>query len=235
MSQIYYITQSDIEDQNILFNFVYENMDVNYYYSDNFDLDFYIKLARAGFISVSHTEDDTQFLLPEMQFEYAVLDFENLHISKKVQKLLKNAHLFTFSINENLEGVLEGIRKYHKGNWVEKEYLEMLKMLKNYKTENLNFQLISCELKCTETDRLIAGEIGYKIGSTYTSLSGFTTNEKRYNNYGKLQITLLAQYLESNNYSFWNMGHPYMQYKKDLGAKILTRKQFLQRWLVSID
>ena len=234
MSQIYYITPNDIEDKNILFNFIYENMEVNYYYSDDFSLEFYIKLARAGFICVSHTQDNTQFLLPEMQFEYAVLDFQNLHISKKVQKLLKTPHLYKFSINQDLEGVLNGISKSHHDNWIENEYLKMLKQLKNYDKSDLKFKLISCELVCTETDRLIAGEVGYQIGSTYTSLSGFTSSEKRYNNYGKLQLTLLSQYLKSNNYSFWNLGHPYMQYKLDLGAKILSRKEFLQRWLIAI-
>ena len=84
MSQIYYITQEDIEDKDTLLDLIYANEKVNYYFSDNFDCEFYIKLARAGFISVSHIEDNIQYLLPEMQFEYAVLDFENLHISKKV-------------------------------------------------------------------------------------------------------------------------------------------------------
>ncbi|MGB5867556.1 MAG: hypothetical protein WBG69_06770 [Arcobacteraceae bacterium] len=234
MSQIYYITPNDIADKNILFNFIYENMEINYYYSDDFSLDFYIKLARAGFISVSHTQDNTQFLLPEMQFEYAVLDFQNLHISKKVQKLLNTPHLYSFSINQDLDGVLNGISKSHQDNWISNEYLEMLKKLKKYKEEYSNFELLSCELVCKETNRLIAGEVGYKIGSTYTSLSGFTTSEKCYNNYGKLQLTLLSKYLESNNYSFWNLGHPYMQYKLDLGAKILSRKEFLKRWLIAI-
>jgi len=44
-------------------------------------------------------------------------------------------------------------------------------------------------------------------------------------------MTLLSQYLEKNQYSFWNMGHPYMQYKIDLGAKILSREEFLIKWL----
>ncbi len=94
---------------------------------------------------------------------------------------------------------------------------------------------MSVELYDKRTKELIAGEIGYKINSTYTSLTGFSLKEKIYNNWGKLQLVLLAQYLEKNNYSFWNLGHPYMQYKFDLGAKIYSREEFLEKWFFVIS
>ena len=67
----------------------------------------------------------------------------------------------------------------------------------------------------------------------YTSLSGFSSKEKAYNNWGNLQLVLLAEYLEKNNYEFWNLGHPYMDYKIKLGAKIFTRIDFLEKWLLA--
>jgi len=231
MSQIYYITPNDIEDKETLVNFIYANKNVSYYYTDNFDEEFYINLAHAGFISVSHSEDGVQYLIPEMQKEYAVMDFKNLHISKKVNKLLKKSNLYDFSLSNDIKKVVNGIQDYHHDNWIEKDYLALLYKLSKYKHKNIDFELLCCELTSTETNRLVAGEIGYRINSTYTSLSGFTTKEKRFNNYGKLQMTLLSQYLEKKQYSFWNMGHPYMQYKIDLGAKILSREEFLIKWL----
>jgi len=234
MSKIYYITPDDIADTNTLVNFIYANTTVSYYYTDIFDEDFYINLANAGFISVSHSEDGIQYLVPEMQKEYAVMDFENLHISKKVDKLLKQPHLYNFLVSNNIDDVVAGIKKYHNDNWMEKDYLNLLHKLKSYKHQHIDFELLSCELKCVQTNTVVAGEIGYRINSTYTSLSGFTTKEKQYNNYGKLQMTLLAQYLEKNQYSFWNMGHPYMQYKIDLGAIILSRENFLLKWLKKV-
>lgn len=234
MSDIYYITEQNLEDEHILFDFIYKNKEVNYYYSDDFSLSFYVKLAHAGFISVSHTQDNTQYLLPEMQFEYAVLDFENLHISKKVKKLLKDKESYRFNVTKDIEKVIDGISNYHQENWLEKDYLQLLYNLKEYQHNKIDFELFACELWCTKTNQVIAGEIGYRINTTYTSLSGFTNKDKIYNNYGKLQMTLLSQYLESNNYSFWNLGHPYMQYKKDLGASILDREDFLKRWLKEV-
>jgi len=235
MSTIYYITQDDIENKETLASFIYANKEVSYYYSDNFDEDFYIMLANVGFISVSHSEEGKQYLIPEMQKEYAVIDFQNLHISKKVHKMLKKPHLYNFLVSNNIENVAAGIQKYHSDNWMEKEYLHLLYKLQDYKHQYIDFELLSCELQCTQTGDVIAGEIGYRINSTYTSLSGFTTKEKQYNNYGKLQMTLLAKYLEKNHYSFWNMGHPYMQYKIDLGATILSREDFLLKWLKKVQ
>jgi len=233
MSQIFYITKEDIENKDILFNSIYSNNEVNYYYSDNFDCEFYIKLAQLGFISVSHYEDDIQYLLPEMQFEYAVLEFKNLHISKKVNKLLLQPNRYKFCINQNFEEVLTLINIHHKDNWISNKYLDLIQRLQTFKS-TINFKIISCELYCTITNQVVAGEIGYKIGSTYTSLSGFSIKEKRFNNFGKLQMVLLSKYLEENGFLFWNLGHPYMQYKLDLGAKVLSRIEFLEKWLKAI-
>ncbi len=234
MSQIYYITQEDIEDKDTLFSAIYSNDKVNYYFSDDFSCEFYILLARLGFISVSYMEDGVQYLLPEMQFQYAVLEFNNLHISKKVNKLLQQKDLYSFTVNQNFNKVLQLIDTHHKDNWLSKDYLKLIKQLKTFNS-NQSFELMSCELACTETNKIVAGEIGYKIGSTYTSLSGFSIKDKRYNNYGKLQLILLAKYLEKNSFAFWNLGHPYMQYKLDLGAKVLSRIEFLEKWLKEIN
>ena len=107
--------------------------------------------------------------------------------------------------------------------------------VKKYKDPNINFELLSIELWDKSKTILIAGEIGYKTGSVYTSLTGFCLKDKKYNNFGKLQMVLLALYLENNDYSFWNLGHPYMQYKFDLGAISFSREEFLKRWLKEIS
>lgn len=100
-SVIYYLSHKDLKDENILFNYIYANENNNYYITDDFSKDFYILLAYYGFITTSITFEKKFYLLPEIQFEYALLDFENLHISKKVMKLI-NQNNFEFSINTNL-------------------------------------------------------------------------------------------------------------------------------------
>lgn len=230
---VYYLSFEDIQDENILFNHIYANENSNFYISDDLSKDFYINQANCGFISTSMYFEEKFYLVPEMQFEYAILDFDDLHISKKVKKLL-NKNDFIFTINKNTDEVIKNIQTFHKTNWLSNEYSLLLKALKNYNHPTIDFELLSIEVWDKTTNTLIAGEIGYKLFSTYTSLTGFCSKDKKYNNFGKLQLVLLANYLQKNNYSFWNLGHPYMQYKFDLGAKIYSRQDFLKRWLKEV-
>lgn len=204
-------------------------MEENYYWSDDFSKEFYIESAKKGFITTSMYKNRKFFLLPEIQFDYAIMDFDNIHISKKVSKLLKS-NKYIFSINQKFEEVLERIKDYHSESWMKDEYIQILKDIKTNENEKNNFKLMSIEISDNETNELISGEIGYKIGKTYTSLTGFTKREKKYNNWGNLQLVKLNFYLKENGYSFWNLGHPQLLYKINLGAKIYTRDQFLTRW-----
>lgn len=203
-------------------------MEENYYWSDDFSEEFYIKAAQSGFIITSMYKDGKFLLLPEIQFDYALLDFEDIKIPKKVQKLLNTAN-YKFTINEKFDEVCEKIKSYHNDSWMKDEYITILKNIKSNKKLNKKFKLISIELSQNDTNQLISGEIGYKIGKIYTSLTGFTTKEKNYNNWGKLQLVLLNNYLKENSFSFWNLGHPQLEYKIELGAKVYTRSEFLER------
>ena len=186
-------------------------------------------MAKAGFISTSYDTKDGLVLLPELQFDYAVLDFRDLHVGKKVKKLLTQND-YKLSFDTRLDEVIEKISSVHKYNWLKGEYVELLKTLHVENRQGDDFRLMSVELISMKTDELIAGEVGYVIGKTYTSLTGFSSREKKYNNCGTLQLVLLAKYLEKNGFSFWNLGHPHMQYKQKLGSKIYTRVEFLKRW-----
>ncbi|WP_198304151.1 hypothetical protein [Arcobacter vandammei] len=223
---LYLIEKENLEDKNTLFE-IYKNNKTNYYVSLDFSQEFYILLAKTGFISTSIFIENEFYLLPEIQFEYAILDFSNLHISKKVKKLL-NQKNYQFFINKDIEKVLEKLELYHKENWLCGKYKDLI--LDLYKNPKDDFEIFCVELY-DDNNIIVAGEIGYKIAKTYTSLSGFSSKEKIYNNWGKLQLVLLALYLEENSFSFWNLGHPYMQYKFDLGAKLYSRDEFLKRWL----
>ena len=232
--QIYYLCSDDLKDRDLFEKHVCLNLTNSYYWSDDWSSEFYIQLAIEGFISTSYDTKGGLVLLPEMQFSYAILDFKNLHISKKVKKLIKEDS-YIFSLNTRFDELINKFDKYHKDNWIKGEYIGLMKNLYTSKTDTKSFELISVELSCKQSGNLIAGEIGYIIGNTYTSLSGFSSNEKRYNNYGNLQLVLLSNYLKDKNFDFWNLGHPHMEYKQKLGAKIYNRGAFLQRWRFSIN
>jgi len=192
-------------------------------------MEFYIELARAGFISTTYDTEDGLILLPELQYNYAILDFKNLHISKKVKKLMDESS-YNFCINSRFNEVLEKFSSQHKYNWLKEDYVELLKNLHVSSDEKRGFKIISIELVCKTSNELIAGEVGYIIGKTYTSLSGFSSRENKYANYGTLQLVLLSKYLENNGFEFWNLGHPHMEYKQRLGCVKHSRIEFLKRW-----
>ncbi len=221
---IHHLPYEYLNDTRLLTDLIYSNMIKNYYWSTDFSPAYYIAQAKAGFIAVTDHYEGEELLLPEIQFSYALLDFKDLHISKKVQQLIQKKNL-QIEITDNLDDVAEKINISHKNCWLTSRYLNMLK-----ETEGMDkdFKVIAVTLR--EDKELVAGEIGYKIGRTYTSLSGFSSREKTYNHYGTAQLVLLAKYLEKESFEFWNLGQPYMSYKLQLGARIYERQEFLRRW-----
>jgi len=225
---IHPLSYSQVTDPLFLMQTIYPNMRKNYYWSDDFSPEFYIAQAKAGFIAVTDTFEGRELLLPEIQFSYALLHFENLHISTKVQKLLRRENL-TLTLSTHIDAVAQNIRQYHRGCWLTQNYVDIL-----YAAHALddNFQVIAAYIE--KDDNIIAGEIGYLIGNTYTSLSGFSSREKKYRNYGTAQLVLLARYLHENHIAFWNLGQSYMPYKFHLGAKQYDRSSFLKLWFSNI-
>ncbi len=221
---IYHLPYDVVSDRTLLEKHIYTDMKKNYYWSDDFSAVYYIAQAKAGFIAVTDYFEEEELLLPEIQFAYALLDFEDLHISRNVARLLEHRS-FTLLITDDLDEAASGIRWAHVNNWMTPRYLEILKETQG---KEANFKVVSVLLQ--EDGRTVAGEIGYIIGETYTSLSGFRCKEKHCNHYGTVQLVLLAQHLQKEGFAFWNLGQPYMDYKFALGAKVYERPVFLKRW-----
>lgn len=197
-----------------------------YFWSMDFNPEFYITLAKKGLISTSSEyEGYGDILLPEMQEAYAVLFFNKLHVGKKVRRLMNSSSKVI--INQDIETFIPLLQNYHGSeSWFTHSYIKLIYKLLPYTLEENNFRINTVFL--LYNDIITAGEIGYFIGNTYTSLTGFCRRE--YLNHGKLQMVLLAGELERMGLSFWNLGHPYMDYKLCLGAEVLSVDEFLPLW-----
>jgi len=224
---IYPLSIEMLHSRDYLEQEIYPFTQKEYYWSSDDSPAFYIAQAKAGFIAISETIDGEELLLPEIQRSYAVLDLDDLHISKKVAKIIRQSKP-TLELSTKLDEVALQIEQYHQNNWLTPRYLRILKSTTGYDPD---LQVISVILK--DGSKMIAGEIGYIIGRTYTSLTGFSSREKQYRDWGKVQMVLLGQYLQKEKFSFWNLGHPYMPYKTALGAKIYTRREFLSKWYLA--
>jgi len=225
---IEYLAYDTVVNKELLEDEVYPNMKQHYYWTDDFSAEYYVAQAKAGFIAVTMKHNDKLFLIPEIQKEYAILDFKDLHISKKVKRLLRKKEL-KIELGYDFDELFLEIQNYHIVTWFRKIYLEILKEV-NILDDNCD--IITVVIR--DNGNIVAGEFGYIIGKTYTSLTGFSKRTKEYNNYGTAQLVLLANYLEAKGFAFLNLGQTYMPYKLNLGAKIYSREAFLERWFEAI-
>jgi hypothetical protein len=234
------ISRADLHE-DVLRDVLYPDLGQTYFWSDDWDPDFYVALARAGLISISHRDPRIGcVLLPELQQGYAVLDWPDLHVSSQVRRLRAPnrfaAEGFELRIVEGCERVLERILDQHgrARTWLTEPYCALLGCLPT--GDRSDFALHGVELWSHTHDLLIAGEIGYSIGQTYTSLTGFCTPEDpAWRGAGTLQLVLLAERLRDCGYAFWNLGHPSQAYKQALGSRVVAREPFLTRWLDARD
>ena len=236
MSKIIHpILPGDLDEETLRERF-YPNLKRTFYWSDDWDPDFYVALARAGFISISHRDPEHgALLLPELQLRYAVLDWENLHVSRRVQKLMRSTWFedqgIELRVVRDHACVLDRVLDYHgrRTTWLTRPYRDLLAELPT--AADAGFALQGVELWSNEQELLVAGEFGYTLGSTYTSLSGFCTRpDPQWRDCGTLQMVLLATRLKERGFAFWNMGHPSQAYKRALGARLFERGTFLKRW-----
>lgn len=222
----------------VLNHLIYPAMDREYYFSLDWSPAFYVKLSRYGFITIA-TRDlfHGPVLLPEMQREWAVLHHSRLKVDRRVRKLLMRygsgetpAELV---VNPDPGTVVSRIRDYHGDSWLIPRYADLVQDLAEH--DDPQFQIVGIELRIGERRELVAGELGYTHGATYTSLSGFfARSDPRWSNHGSLQLVLLSRLLRSHGLAFWNMGYARMEYKTELGAQILPRSRFLSAWLPAV-
>jgi len=209
------------------------------YWSDCWEPAFYVALAREGFISIALADQEHgELIVAELQEAYAVLDWGDFHVSRKLAKLLRSERLVELApelrLGDSCERVLERLADYHgRDTWLIPSLLQLFLDLE--RTPPPGFRLHAVELWSGSEERLVAGELGYSIGRTYTSLSGFCRpEERRWRHFGTLQLHLLARALEERGYAFWNLGHPQLAYKHAIGAQVVPRTRFLQRWRAAV-
>lgn len=83
-------------------------------------------------------------------------------------------------------------------------------------------RLYSIEVWNEATGELAAGELGYTVGSIYTSLTGFSAQDSA----GSVQLAALGRLLRSLGFTMWDLGMD-MEYKQGLGAHNIPRQDFL--------
>jgi GNAT acetyltransferase-like protein len=211
---------------------------LDHLWTDDWSPVFYRAQARLGFIAVAAPgpEGMGNVLLPELQHSYAVMDLPDLIVDRGVRRILESGRVereeIRLLIDCDPEGVLiRLVETWGEKTWLVPEYVRLMQLLAaaEERAADPGFRLLATTLLAG--DEPVAGELGYAVGRAYVSLSGFFRRERpEWNNFGKLQMVLLARRLEAAGFVFWNLGHPYMEYKTRLGARVVPRTEFLPIW-----
>lgn len=139
------------------------------------------------------------------------------------------------SVNRNVDNVIASCLEQHKPCWLYPPLRNAISDLCSNKFQLPNkcpVKVISIEL--WDTKRLVAGELGYIVGTVYTSLTGFCikhdhSGEKKGNvAYGTVQLYALAGLLKKIGCGMWDLGM-FIEYKGSMGAENIPRDQFVNR------
>jgi Leu/Phe-tRNA-protein transferase len=183
-------------------------------------------------------------LLPKLHKQRCVISLlpSELHIHKSVRKKAKKYHL---TLNQNFRQVVQYCRAQHEHCWLypplvaaleaimlEQDGMEATVVDESAATNKKGERRPSCramvriysiEVWNTATQRLVAGELGYTVGSIYTSLTGFSKEDSA----GSVQLAALGSALVQSGFQMWDLGM-WMEYKEDLGAKVMERADFIE-------
>lgn len=176
------------------------------------------EVCHHGYMPMGEIIANVPALLIKSHRQRCVLDFQHLHISRKLKRYARD---LTFHIDRNFTGCLHRIAQHHQYSWLNPPLCDAFISLHHQPIAGVAFH--SIEIYAGQ--ELVAGEIGYTTGAIYSSLSGFHTK----NGTGSVQLALLGLVLAESQFAFWDLGME-IPYKVALGAHVMDRKSFLQQW-----
>ncbi|OHD39996.1 MAG: hypothetical protein A2087_06480 [Spirochaetes bacterium GWD1_61_31] len=232
-----------------IIDFLYADPEYEWFCIDGWDADLYVQAARAGMISITLELDGGTWLAPQLQSEYALLEWPDRHLPRRLQRQAARCLAapgtgslaapgagplggVSFRLMDDPTAVVAGIQGRYGQRWLDDDYARLLHVVR--RSDLAGFRLLVSEVRAAD-GCLLAGELGYLTGRVYTCLSGYVAVDAPAGvSWGSAQILALSQVLVESGVSFMNMGHATQVYKLYLGARILDRKAFLARWLPAV-
>ena len=196
-------------------------------WSSCFEPSFLAALMYEGYLPTAHgpVEGPIEYiLLPKLHQERCIVFFEDLRVSRSVRS---NSREYELSVDTAFDEVVEKCLAQHGESWLHPPIVDGFKRLfRAGGTGQVKMHSIEVKLEGV----LVAGELGYSVGRTYCSLSGFTIVSGS----GSVQCLGLALLLHERGFDFWDLGMG-MEYKVKMGAREISRHDFLQRLRASRD
>jgi len=196
---------------------VFEARDTEFCFTRTFHPAVIDAVCYNGFFPMSVPMRDNVYAFAiKVSYIRCVMDPNQLHVSKSTKK---RAQYYQITVDKDFDQVVALTVQIKGENWLcprlSQSFKEMHQKKELYKTK-----LHSIEV--WEGDKLVAGELGYVVGSIYTSLTGFYVDK----GCGSVQLCATGKLLHQLGFTHWDfeMSH---KYKLDLGAKEYQRREWV--------
>lgn len=184
------------------------------------------QLMAEGFLPIA----TDGLLLPKLHQRRCVIRLpQDLHISRSVRKKAKQ---FSLTVNQAFDEVVAGCHRQHGAHcWLYPPLVEAFRAMHTASNNVAQVEggilcpvrLYSIEIWNDQLGELAGGELGYSVGSIYTSLTGFAQQSSA----GSVQLAALGQLLSQCQFTLWDLGME-MDYKTGLGSHLMPRDEFVQ-------
>ena len=166
-------------------------------------------------------------LTPKLHYQRCLLHPAAAHITRTVRR---ESSRYLFSMNHAFDAVLGNCVGRHGDGWLVPDLVRSFSVLHSQRMDS-PVAFVSAEVwtdagtgeaGLPASPRLVAGEIGYLIGSVYASLTGYSSVSGA----GSVQLGALGAFLAGAGVGIWDLGMS-LGYKHALGGRVYGRQEFL--------
>jgi Leu/Phe-tRNA-protein transferase len=182
-------------------------------------------VCRHGFMPMGLTHGGEEFLLAKCHLQRCVVDPASIHVPKNTRRYARGLHL---AVDRAPSETLAAIDRHHPDSWLTPRLQDALVALVGgvrSDASTAGVRVHTIELLDGTDGTPVAWEIGYAVGTIYTSLTG----AHRRNGSGWVQMVALATLLCDAGFTMWDLGME-IEYKIRLGCRLLERDAFLMAY-----
>ena len=163
--------------------------------------------------------ENTYVFAPKLHRERCIVRLENFVLPGGTKK---RSSKYSFVPNANWNEVVALVVEKHGDNWMCPQLRACMQFMSEHPLA-FRTQFVAIALVNHKTQQVVAAELGFIVGTCYTSLTG----AYRESGSGMVQLAVLGEMLRQAGYAVWDLGMQ-MDYKvNELGGENLSRRAWL--------
>ncbi|MEE0892908.1 MAG: hypothetical protein UIT85_02640 [Treponema sp.] len=182
-----------------------------------FDVNLIRNAISLGLYPMSAKIDSLFFPTFKYHLSKCIITFDKLHISRNVKKYItKYFSDYTIAFNRDFSQTISKLQAAYEDTWLCDDLCRVFEEINSRPNETTAVDSV----EIWHNGKIVAGEIGFRTGTAYASLSGFHTED----NIGHVQMAVLGLWLRENGFAFWDLGMS-LPYKYRYGAADYDRDE----------